>query len=60
MFNMSLIWDGVRVVISIDFSACSRLEMLVIASCSRILQTIFRCMTPVVTAYKSLSDAVVD
>ena len=57
---MSLIWDSVRVVMIIVSSVCSKLEMLVIALCLRSLLTSNKCMTPVVVAFKSLSNAIVD
>ncbi len=59
MYIMSPIWAGVRDVMNIAFSACSRLDKLAIASCLKNLRTSYMCTTPVNAAFKFLSDAMV-
>ena len=56
MYITSPIWAGVRAVMSIAFSACSRLDKLAIASCLKNLH-VYMCTTPVDEAFKFLSDA---
>ena len=59
MYIMSPIWAGVRAVMNIAVSACSRLDKLVIASCLKNLRTSYMCTTSVNATFKFLSDAMV-